>query len=600
MTTDLTPGSVLGRYELLIQVAQGSIAQVWAARLRGTRGFQKIVAIKTLTTNNDTRALTQALLFDEVRLASLVHHPNVVGTLELGEERGILFIVMEWIHGETLRAVVRASYQYGGMPRTLAVNIIAQACKALHAAHETRDAHGKRVPLIHRDISPQNVMVTYSGAVKVADFGVAKAHHWNAELTGRTEMKRKIAYMSPEQLMANGIDCRSDVFAMGTVLYLITTGQHPFKGSSPEETIQNACFHDPVAPTELARDYPLALEHVVLKALAKDPSDRWSTAGEMLDALLQAEPATSERQVDQRLAQFMNNTIGDMGKNRMQLVHHAQQWVDSQRSPDSTSSVMPPPLPRRSRRESAITLSSVSVSSIPPISERAPSSELVPRHETTASKPPLPPRASRAHSSRAFDPRAFDSTPSAGYTPSKPTSIRRDVGADSMPYTPVPVDTSRRSDWGAHVAPRRDVASQVLRWVGGAGVIALLALLAVRETRRVAPSSAAKAEPILVLPSVEDTSLECSGSNLPELPVEAPTVNVNDLPKFEPKPLAAVAPAQVMVNATPKSESVPVAASTPKKTASGVKTTSAELAAPSTPAARKVDAWDPNHFGGRN
>jgi eukaryotic-like serine/threonine-protein kinase len=580
VSTDLTPGSVLGRYELLIQVAQGAVAQVWAARLRGSEGTQKTVAIKTITTNKETRAMTQALLLDEVRLAALVHHPNVVGTLELGEERGTLFIVMEWVHGETLRAVVGASYQYGGLPRGLAVNIVAQVCRALHAAHQTRDPDGKSTSLIHRDVSPRNLLIGYNGTVKVVDFGIAKAHQWNAEFSGRNDMKRKLAYMSPEQLMANGLDCRSDVFSAGVVLYLVTTGKHPFKASTPEETVQNVCLERPLRPSEIVGDYPLTLEGVVLKALSKDPRDRWSTAGELLEALLQAEPVTSDRHAEQRIAQFMNDMLGDTGRNRMHLVHHAQHWVDT-RVAARTGRKIPPPLPRRSRRESTITLSNVLLPSIPQLTEPPSSREVVARAE--------PPR--RLHSTSASD-----SAPSYQYRGSTPRSAR-DV-SEAVPFTPVPIDSSPRSDWGALVPARRDKAPQALAWLGGLTMIALVLLLAIRETRKHSTARASEAPANTTLVPAEALPLECVGETQFEpTPV---LVTTEDLPEadavihLDVKPLAPPQPQ------TPPQQGVRVAVEAASKKAVAPRNNAVVIEPRPPVAPRQVDAWDSQYYGGRN
>src|SRR5256885_2622792 len=242
-----TVGQALGRYELLLSLAKGGMAEVWAARLRGTRGFQKIVAIKTILRGAMDDDRMERMFLEEATLASQIHHPNVVGTLELGEDEGMLYLVMEWVEGESLSLIVNRSSERGGMPLPIAVNLIGQACKGLHAAHELRDELGAPLGVVHRDISAHNVLVTYSGNAKLVDFGIAKATARASGLTEAGEIKGKFAYLAPEQALAQPVDRRTDIFAMGILLYLLTTVRHPFKASNAGETLQNICSADPAA-----------------------------------------------------------------------------------------------------------------------------------------------------------------------------------------------------------------------------------------------------------------------------------------------------------------------------------------------------------------
>jgi len=230
MLDDLTAGQVLGRYELLLPIAKGGMASVWAARLRGTRGFQKMVAIKTMLPGLVDDAHFEQMFLDEARLASQVRHPHVIEILDLGEVDHILFLVMEWVDGEPLNIIMKYAATRGGIPLAIAVSITAQVCRGLHAAHELRDQDGTLFGLVHRDVSPQNVLLTYDGVVKLVDFGVAKATSRASNETEAGQLKGKIAYMSPEQLRGERIDRRTDVFAVGILLYIMTTGTHPFRG----------------------------------------------------------------------------------------------------------------------------------------------------------------------------------------------------------------------------------------------------------------------------------------------------------------------------------------------------------------------------------
>jgi serine/threonine-protein kinase len=288
-------------------IAKGGMGQVWAARQSGTRGFQKMVAVKTILPSADDGQNLEAMLFDEASLASMVRHPNVAETLDLGErEDGTLYLVMEWVNGEPLDAILKAARGVGGIPIAIAVNIIIQACKGLHAAHTTCDAKGEPLGIVHRDISPQNLLVTYSGVVKLVDFGVAKATQQMSQPTALGQVKGKFAYMSPEQVQGDQLDARADVFAMGIVLYRITTGQHPFKSDNPAATIRNILTRGPYLPSDLVPGYPKGLEEVVMKALSRDRDKRFDSANEMMLALQQSLPASLSANSEKNTEIFLN------------------------------------------------------------------------------------------------------------------------------------------------------------------------------------------------------------------------------------------------------------------------------------------------------
>lgn len=341
MTLQLAPGSVLGRYELLMPAAKGNMAQVWVARLHGTRGFHKFVAVKTILASETPELRSEAMLLEEARLAALVHHPNVVTTLDLGEERGVLYLVMEWVHGESLRELFKRALVAGRVPLDIAVNLMAQACKGLHAAHEARGPDGAPLHLVHRDISPQNLLISYSGVVKVADFGIAKAQVKAAELTHPGEVKGKVAFMSPEQLACAPLDRRSDIFAMGTLLYMLTTGHHPFRGATASKTLSNIMEWDPPRPAAVLKHYPADLERVVLKALAKDPRERFQTAAELLSALVATQEGVQSGEYEAPVAEYMRQLMGDRERERLELLSRSHHSTTSRNS-------SPPPSPRPS------------------------------------------------------------------------------------------------------------------------------------------------------------------------------------------------------------------------------------------------------------
>ncbi len=323
------PGHVLGRYELLIPIAAGGMAMVWAARLKGTRGFQKIVAVKTMLPRLSEDDQFEQMFLDEASLASQIRHPHVVEILDLGEQDGVLFLVMEWIDGVPLNQIMKAAKPLGGVPLPIAVRIVMQACAGLHAAHELRDPNGQLVGLVHRDVSPQNLLVTYDGVAKVVDFGVAKATANGRGATGAGQIKGKVGYMAPEQIDGESIDRRVDVFAIGIVLYALTTGKHPFRRESDAATMYNICSPQPaVAPSKLVPDYPPALEAVLLKALAKNPADRYPTANDLLKDLDQVLPASERANTDQDVAEFVRKLVGDRLEERRNTLREALERAD--------------------------------------------------------------------------------------------------------------------------------------------------------------------------------------------------------------------------------------------------------------------------------
>jgi eukaryotic-like serine/threonine-protein kinase len=280
----LAPGVHLGRYELLGRVASGRMATVWAARLVGQRGFSKLVAIKTILPQLARDPLFERMFLDEARIASSIHHPNVCEIYEFGEERRHLYLAMEWVSGDSLAQVLDRSRAPSPLPPRIAARIIADACAGLSAAHDLTDNDGAARGIIHRDISAQNVLVADNGTVKLADFGVAKALNGSEE-TSSGFLKGKLAYTAPEYIETGRVDRRTDVFSMGVVLYEATLGVLPFVGDR-DAAVMDAIMRGAAAPPrDVDASYPRALEQVVLRAIARDPHERFGTAEELGRAL---------------------------------------------------------------------------------------------------------------------------------------------------------------------------------------------------------------------------------------------------------------------------------------------------------------------------
>ena len=359
---------MLGRYQLLMPIAKGGMGQVWAARQSGTRGFQKMVAVKTILPSHEDGQHLEAMLFEEASLASLVRHPNVAETLDLGErEDGTLYLVMEWVDGEPLDFILRAARSVGGIPLAIAAHLIIQACKGLHAAHVACNSKGEPLGIVHRDISPQNLLVTYSGVVKLIDFGVAKATQQMSPPTAVGQVKGKFAYMSPEQVHGEKLDARADVFAMGIVLYRVTTGTHPFKSDNPAATLRNILASGPARPSELVPQYPSALEDVVMKALARDRNDRFASAHEMMQAIEQALPREVQAHGERNTEVFLHRLFAKRIAERNAALKSALLAADGAVRPS-----LDQPVAKQVRSES--TMRAVSVGTSDPV-PRLPSSQ---------------------------------------------------------------------------------------------------------------------------------------------------------------------------------------------------------------------------------
>ncbi|KYF59819.1 hypothetical protein BE08_10865, partial [Sorangium cellulosum] len=325
----LGPGSTLGRYEILIPVAKGGMAAVWAARLQGTRGFRKIVAIKTMLPDVSDDPDFESMFLDEARVAARVRHPNVVEILDLGEEDDVLYIVMEWVDGETAGTLQRAAKKLGGIPQRIVLRIASQICAGLHNAHELRDDSGALLDLVHRDISPANVLISTAGFVKIVDFGVAKSKGRLHVTRAGGIVKGKTPYLSPEQLAGLPIDRRSDIFSFGALLYVLTTGMHPFRAETELSTVENITIKAPLPPRELNGAIHPELEKIILKALEKDRENRFSTCAEMQRAIDQVASSLGEPTTDEDVAAFVRLAIGETQARRAQELRDAIAAVDA-------------------------------------------------------------------------------------------------------------------------------------------------------------------------------------------------------------------------------------------------------------------------------
>ena len=305
----LKAGDKAGRYELLLQIAQGGMGAVWVARLKLDNGFEKLFAVKTLLTHLADQDVFRHMFLDEARIAAGIEHPNVCQILDMGEEEDLLYLVMEWVEGESVNSLARAATQDGKkVPYGVALRMLSDACAGLHTVHEHRDREGRPLDIVHRDVSPHNMLVSSRGVTKVIDFGVAKARD---RLTGATQtgaVKGKLRYMAPEQACGRGVDRRADVWGVGAVLYTLVAGRYPYAGETDVDVLR--VMLEGKAPSPLPPSVPEPISRLLQRALAVDPADRPQTAaqlGEELDAAAREMGVTTSQH---GVAEYMEANAG--------------------------------------------------------------------------------------------------------------------------------------------------------------------------------------------------------------------------------------------------------------------------------------------------
>ena len=276
----------LGRYELLRHLASGGMARVFLARVDGVGGFARHLVLKTVRPERTEDASYVAMFLDEARLIATLHHQHVAQVYDVGvADDGTYFLAMEYLHGETVRAVLeRARDLRQRLPLDFSLTVVAAAAAGLHHAHERRGPDGRRLDIVHRDVTPSNVITGYDGSVKLIDFGIAKA----AERSTQTKtgfIKGKAGYMAPEQALGHPVDRRADVFALGVVLYELTTQTRAFPAASELEVAHRIVRGEVVPPSMAVAGFPAELEDVIMTALARDPDERFGDAAALGHAL---------------------------------------------------------------------------------------------------------------------------------------------------------------------------------------------------------------------------------------------------------------------------------------------------------------------------
>ncbi|MGE0788552.1 MAG: serine/threonine protein kinase [Sandaracinaceae bacterium] len=304
----IPPPALVGRYQVVGHLASGGMADIFLAKLTGPSGFERPAVIKRILPSLADRENVLQMFLDEARLAARIQHANVVHVQELVEQDGGFYLVMEYLEGESALSVMkRAARRRERFPAVLAAHIIAEACAGIHAAHELTSDNGEPLGLVHRDISPGNVFVTYAGEVKVLDFGIAKFKAKTTE-TMVGKVRGKFAYMSPEQCRAQPVDRRSDVFSLGTLLFELSTGRRLFARETHRLTMK-AVVRAEVPPLKrIDPSYPDALIGVLRKALAIEPGERYQTAARMRrDLVAFVQRTGAEELPEERLAMVMKS-----------------------------------------------------------------------------------------------------------------------------------------------------------------------------------------------------------------------------------------------------------------------------------------------------
>ncbi|HVX95786.1 MAG TPA: serine/threonine-protein kinase [Polyangia bacterium] len=271
-------GRQVGRYRIVRHLASGGMAELYIARQEAMGGFEKEIVVKILQPKFAENPRVVQMFLDEARLAAKLNHQSIVHVYDVAEDGGLTYIAMEYIRGETLTDIVRVGLAAGKyLPLEHAVHVVRQTAAGLAYAHAWRESNGQLLRIVHRDVSPTNILVTMEGQTKIVDFGIARAQE---ELRDEAGVVGKAGYMSPEQVRGEAVDTRSDIFSLGIILYELTLGQRLYRGTA--DAVMKRIVEEKVPPpTAVRRDFPPALELIVMRALEKRPEARYQSAEEM-------------------------------------------------------------------------------------------------------------------------------------------------------------------------------------------------------------------------------------------------------------------------------------------------------------------------------
>jgi serine/threonine-protein kinase len=313
-------GTKLDRFELIAELASGGMGTVFLARLGGAGGFQRLYAIKRLHEHLARHPEFIEMFLDEARLAARIHHPNVVPILEIGTNDAGYYLVMEYVEGDTAGHLVHSAAQEGKtVSSRVAVRIVLDVLAGLHAAHEGTDDDGRSLEIVHRDVSPHNILVSVDGVSRITDFGIARAATRLA-VTRTGQLKGKLAYMAPEQARSEKIDRRADVFAMGICLWELLARRRLFKGDAEGETLNRLLYEPIPSLRSIDSTIPREIDAVCAKALMRDLDKRFATAADFADALESAARAVDLLGSHREVAACVSEVLGaDISERRADL-----------------------------------------------------------------------------------------------------------------------------------------------------------------------------------------------------------------------------------------------------------------------------------------
>jgi serine/threonine-protein kinase len=331
----------VGRYRVLSELGRGGMSNVYLAVARGPGGVNKLVVLKALLADLATEPSALTMFLDEVRIAAQLNHPNVVQTYEVGTEGDRHVMVMEYLEGQSLSAIVKRAELSGARPPArLMLRVIMNALEGLHYAHELSSYDGAPLELVHRDVSPQNIFVTYDGQVKVLDFGIAKAASSSTH-TATGVVKGKIAYMAPEQTGAEAIDRRADVYSVGSMLWAVAAGQKLWKDTPDVQIMRRVINGEVPTPQSVNPGCDNELNRIVMKALALDPSQRFQSALEMQHELERYAESTGGVVKQKEIAQYVSTLFEETRAKLKLLIERQLALVGAEETPHASFSATP-------------------------------------------------------------------------------------------------------------------------------------------------------------------------------------------------------------------------------------------------------------------